>query len=62
MKTTTKLPKGFTRWDTAEILKTPRDVALYLEASLAEGAGDGRLVRVALGNIARASARISANI
>jgi probable addiction module antidote protein len=41
-----------TRYDNAALLKTPRDVATYLEAALEDG--DPRIVATALGNIARA--------
>ena len=41
-----------TRYDNAALLKTPRDVATYLEAALEDG--DPRVVATALGNIARA--------
>lgn len=54
MRTRKKLPRGFSRWDTAEVLRTPEDIARYLEACIEEDPGDGSLVRVALGNIARA--------
>lgn len=39
-------------WDAADHLTTPEDVALYLEAVLDEN--DPELLRVALGDIARA--------
>lgn len=42
----------FTRFDTADYLKSEEDMVAYFEACLAEG--DTRLVSVALGNIARA--------
>lgn len=41
-------------WDSAEYLKTEEDITLYFEACLEEDPGDGSLVRVALGSIARA--------
>jgi probable addiction module antidote protein len=40
------------RWDAAEHLVTPEDMAAYLEAALEEG--DATLVAAALGDIARA--------
>ena len=40
------------RYDSAEYLKTPEDMAAYLEAALEDG--DSRLIVHALGNIARA--------
>ncbi|MBK7001872.1 MAG: putative addiction module antidote protein [Rhodoferax sp.] len=48
------MPEGFSRWDSAEMLKTEEDMQLYLQACLDEDDGDGRLVRAALGDIARA--------
>ena len=41
-----------TRYDCAALLKTPRDIAAYLEAAM-EG-GDPRVIAAALGTIARA--------
>jgi probable addiction module antidote protein len=40
------------RYNNSALLKTPRDVATYLEAALEDG--DPRIVATALGNIARA--------
>lgn len=51
---TINIPKGFSRWDAADSLKTDNDMALYFEACLEEDPGDGSLVRAALGDIARA--------
>lgn len=51
---TINLPEGYSRWDSVEVLKTEEDMQLYLQACLEEDEGDGRLVRVALGDIARA--------
>lgn len=51
---TINMPEGFSRWDSAEMLKTEEDMQLYLQACLDEDDGDGRLVRAALGDIARA--------
>ncbi len=42
----------FKKWDVVEHLKTDKDMALYLDACLAEG--DSALVAAALGDIARA--------
>ena len=39
------------KWDTAEILETPEDVAAYLEAIFEDG--DPALIAIALGNVAR---------
>lgn len=44
----------FTRFDAAELLNTPEQIAAYLEACFEEDAGDGALIRSALNDIARA--------
>jgi probable addiction module antidote protein len=43
-----------TRYDVAEHLRTPKEMAAYLEACLEEADGDAAFVAKALGNIARA--------
>lgn len=43
-----------TRYDVAEYLSTPEEMAAYLEACLEEANGDAAFVAKALGNIARA--------
>lgn len=43
-----------TRFDVAEYLRTPEDMAAYLEASLEEADGDAAFIAKALGDIARA--------
>ena len=43
-----------TRYDVAEHLRTPEEMAAYLEASLEESNGDASFVAKALGDIARA--------
>lgn len=48
------MAEKFTRWDAADYLKTEEDMALYLDACLDEDTGDGRLIRAALNDIARA--------
>lgn len=49
------MPKTITtRYDVAEHLRTPGEVAAYLEASLEGAKGDAAVVAKALGNIARA--------
>ena len=48
------MAEKFHRWDAADHLKTEEDITLYFEACLEEDPGDGSLVRVALGDIARA--------
>jgi probable addiction module antidote protein len=44
----------FSRYDTADYLKTEEDIAAYLEAVMEEGAGDPAFVAAALGDVARA--------
>lgn len=48
------LAEKFSRWDSADYLKTEEDIALYFELCLQEDLGDGSLIRRALGSIARA--------
>ena len=43
-----------TRYDVAEHLRTPEEMAIYLEVTLEESNGDAAMVAKALGNIARA--------
>ena len=43
-----------TRYDVAEHLRTPEEMAAYLEACLEEANGDGAFIAKALGDIARA--------
>jgi probable addiction module antidote protein len=43
-----------TRYDVAEHLRTPKEMAAYLEASLDEAKGDATFIAKALGDIARA--------
>ena len=43
-----------TRYDVAEHLRTPEDMAAYLEASFEEADDDAAFIAKALGNIARA--------
>jgi len=42
-----------TRYDVAEHLRTPEEMAAYLEACLAEANGDAAFIAKALGDIAR---------
>lgn len=51
---TIKTPEGFSHWDSAEHLKTEEDIRFYLDACLEEDEGDGRLIRHAIGVVARA--------
>ena len=48
------MTEKFSRYDTADYLKTEEDMALYLDACMEEDPGDGSLIRTALGSIARA--------
>jgi len=43
-----------TRYDVADHLRTPEDMAAYLEASLEDARGDAAFIAKALGDIARA--------
>ena len=43
-----------TRYDVTEHLRTPREMAAYLEACLEEANGDAAFIAKALGDIARA--------
>jgi probable addiction module antidote protein len=43
-----------TRYDVAEHLRTPEEMAAYLEASLEEANGDAGFIAKALGDITRA--------
>lgn len=45
---------GTTRYDIAEHLRTPEEMAAYLEACLDEANGDATFIAKALGDIARA--------
>ena len=47
-------PEKFSRWDSADYLKTEEDIELYFDLCLQEDPGDGSLIRRALGSIARA--------
>ena len=48
------MTETFTRWDVTDHLRTEEDARLYLEAAAEEDLGDGRLIRAALSDIARA--------
>lgn len=48
------MAEKFSRYDTADYLKTEEDMALYLDACIEEDPGDGSLIRTAQGSIARA--------
>lgn len=44
----------FSRYDTAEYLKTEEDIAAYLDAAMEDGGDDPALIARALGAVARA--------
>lgn len=48
------MAEKFSRWDSADYLKTDEDMALYFEICIEEDPGDGSLIRSALGAISRA--------
>ena len=48
------MTEQITRFDTVDYLKTPEDMAAYLDACFEEDPGDGSLIRAALNDIARA--------
>jgi probable addiction module antidote protein len=48
------MAEKFSHYDTANYLETEEDMALYLEACIEEDPGDGSLIRMALGSLARA--------
>lgn len=48
------MAEKFSRWDVTDYLNTEEDMALYLDACLEDDPGDGSLIRIALGDIARA--------
>lgn len=48
------MAEKFTRYDTADYLKSDEEMVAYLDACIDDDPGDGSLIRVALGTIARA--------
>lgn len=54
MVTKKRTKEKFSRYDTADYLKSEEDMVAYLEASMEEAGDDPAFVAVALGNIARA--------
>jgi probable addiction module antidote protein len=48
------LTEKFTRWDSAEFLKTEEDIGYYLETCMEEAGDDPAFIAKALGTIARA--------
>lgn len=51
------MTEKFTRWDAADHLTSEEYMVLYLEACIKEDSGDGRMIRAALDDIARARDR-----
>lgn len=51
---TLQLPEGFRRWDSAEVLQSEEDMALYFEAAMQEAGDDAAFIAKVLGDIARA--------
>lgn len=43
------MAEKFSRWDSADYLKTAEDMTLYFEICTADDPGDGSLIRSALG-------------
>lgn len=54
MATKKRKKETFSRYDTADYLKSQEDIVAYLEACMEEAGGDSAFIAVALGNIARA--------
>jgi probable addiction module antidote protein len=51
------MPKTITTlYDVAEHLRTPEEIAAYLEATIEDAAGDATLIAKTLGDVARAEA------
>ncbi|MYZ53174.1 addiction module antidote protein [Malikia spinosa] len=48
------MTEKFSRWDSADYLKTEQDCADYFALCVEDDPGDGSLIRQALGTIARA--------
>ena len=48
------MTEKFSRYDVAEYLHTPEEMAAYLEAAMEEADGDAAFIARALGDIARA--------
>ena len=49
-----RVRETFSRYDTADYLKTEEDIAHYMEAVMEEGGDDANLIAHALGDVARA--------
>lgn len=54
MATKKRVKEKFSRYDTADYLKSDEDMVAYLEACMEEAGDDPAFIAVALGNIARA--------
>ena len=54
MATKKQVKEVFSRYDTADYLKSKKDMVAYLEACMEEAGDDPAFIAVALGNIARA--------
>jgi probable addiction module antidote protein len=54
MATKKRVKEKFSRYDTADYLKSDEDTVAYLEACMEEAGDDPAFIAVALGNIARA--------
>jgi len=48
------MTEQLSRWDAADYLNNEDDIQLYLEACTEDDPGDGSLIRLALGDVARA--------
>lgn len=48
------MSEKFSRYDIAEYLDTPEEMAAYLEIAMEEANGDATFITIALGDIARA--------
>jgi len=49
-----RVRENFSRYDTADYLKTEEDIAHYMEAVMEEGGDDANFIAHALGDVARA--------
>jgi probable addiction module antidote protein len=49
-----RVRETFSRYDTADYLKSEDDIAAYLQAVMEDGGDDARLIAAALGDVARA--------
>lgn len=54
MATKKRIKETFSRYDTADYLKSEEDMVAYLEACMDEAGDDPAFIAAALGNIARA--------